>query len=51
MQLTPNELRREATGIRDVERRFVDLLADALKDPGAVGSLLREVDSNLIARG
>lgn len=49
MQLTPNELRREATGIRDVERRFVDLLADALKDPGAVGSLLREVDSNLIA--
>jgi hypothetical protein len=49
MQLTPNELRREATDIRDVERRFVDLLADALKDPGAVGELLRGIDANLIA--
>lgn len=48
MQLTPVELRREATGIRDVERRFVDLLADALKEPGAVGALLKKVDSNLI---
>ena len=49
MQLTPNELRREATSIRDVERRFVDLLADALKAPGAVGELLGGVDGNLIA--
>jgi hypothetical protein len=48
MQLAPSELRREATNIRDVERRFVDLLADALKDPGAVGALLRDVDDNLI---
>ena len=49
MQLTSNELRREATNIRDVERRFVDLLADALKAPGAVGELLGGVDGNLIA--
>lgn len=49
MELAPSELRREATSIRDVERRFVDLLADALKDPGAVGGLLRDVDSKLIA--
>ncbi len=49
MQLTPNELRREATNIRDVERRFVDLLADALKAPGAAGELLGGVDGNLIA--
>ena len=49
MQLTPNELRREATNIRDVERRFVDLLADALKDPGAVGELLGGIDNNLLA--
>lgn len=49
MQLTPNELRREATDIRDVERRFVDLLADALKTPGAVGELLGEIDADLIA--
>ena len=49
MQLTPNELRREATDIRDLERRFVDLLADALKNPGAVGELLQGVDANLIA--
>ncbi len=49
MQLAPGELRREATSIRDVERRFVDLLADALKEPGAVGTLLKQVDGNLIA--
>lgn len=49
MQLAPNELRREATNIRDMERRFVDLLADALKDPGAVGKLLTGIDGELIA--
>jgi len=49
MELEPSELRREATTIRDAERRFVDLLADALKDPGAVGGLLRNVDSTMIA--
>ena len=49
MQLTPNELRREATNIRDVERCFVDLLADALKNPAAVDELLRNIDANLIA--
>ena len=49
MQLTPNELRHEATSIRDVERCFVDLLADALKDPGAAGRLLREIDDSLLA--
>lgn len=49
MQLAPSELRREASNIRDVERRFVDLLADALKDPGTVGRLLRGIEPNLIA--
>ena len=49
MQLTPDELRREATNIRDMERCFVDLLADALKDPGSVGELLGGIDDNLLA--
>jgi hypothetical protein len=49
MALAPAELRREATNIRDVERRFVDLLADALKDPGSVGDLLRGIEPGLIA--
>lgn len=49
MQLDPGELRREATGIRDLERRFVDLLAEALKDPGALGRHLREIDTDIIA--
>ena len=48
MQLTPSELRREASGIRDVERRFVDLLTDSFKEPGAVGTLLKSIDGNLI---
>jgi len=49
MQLSPAELRREATSIRDSERCFVDLLADALKAPGAVGELLGEIDAGFIA--
>jgi hypothetical protein len=49
MQLTPKELRREATNIRDVERCFVDLLAGALEDPGAVGELLRGIDNSLLS--
>lgn len=49
LQLAPNELRREASRIRDMERRFVDLLAGALKDPGAVGEMLRGVDASLVA--
>ena len=49
MQLSPADLRREATGIRDLERRFVDLLAEALKEPGAVGRQLRDVDPQQIA--
>lgn len=48
MQLAPSELRREATDIRDAERRFVDLLADALKDPGAVSALLHDIEGGLI---
>jgi len=48
MQLTPSELRREASGIRDVERRFVDLLTDSFKAPGAVGTLLKNIDDSLI---
>ncbi len=49
MQRTPNELRREATNIRHVERCFVDLLADALKDPDAVGELLAGIDNSLLS--
>lgn len=44
LQLSPTELRREATNVRDMERRFVDVLADALKEPGAVAAHLRRVD-------
>jgi hypothetical protein len=49
MHLDPVELRREATGIRDLERRFVDLLADALRDPSALARHLREIDKNVFA--
>ena len=49
MQLVPSELRREATSIRDLERRFVDIVANALKEPGSVGELLQAIDSDLIA--
>ena len=49
MRLVPSELRREATSIRDLERRFVDIVANALKEPGAVGELLQGIDSTLIA--
>ena len=50
IQLVPGELRREATSIRDLERRFVDLVANALKEPGAIGELLQDIDSSLIEK-
>ncbi|MDX1433695.1 MAG: FHA domain-containing protein [Gammaproteobacteria bacterium] len=49
MQLSAAELRREATGIRDLERRFVDLLAEAAKDPGAIGRQLGGIEPMQIA--
>jgi len=44
LQLSPTELRREATNVRDMERRFVDVLADALKEPGAIATHLLRID-------
>lgn len=49
MQLGPADLRREATSIRDLERRFVDLLAEAAKEPGAIGQGLRQTDPEQFA--
>lgn len=49
IRLSPSELRREAATIRDAERCFVDLLADALKAPGSVGELLGGIDTGFIA--
>ena len=50
VRLSPAELQREATSIREVERRFVEVLASSLEEPGSVGYLLREMDLKLFSQ-
>ena len=50
VQLTPEDLRSEATSIREVERRFVEVVARSLEEPGSVGHLLRELDLKLFSQ-
>lgn len=42
-------LRREAGNIREVERRFVQVLSQSLESPGTLGSRLREMDVKLFS--
>ena len=42
IQLTPDELLKEAGKIREAEKRFVDLVAKSLETPGSIGHLLRQ---------
>ena len=45
--LPPAELKKEATSIREVERRFFDVLARSLESNGNIGLLMRELDPKL----
>ena len=43
VKLTANELRREATKIREVEKRFVSILSRSLEDPENISRHLVEL--------
>ena len=43
MKLTVHDLRREATKIREVEKRFVAILSRSLEEPGSIGRHLHEL--------
>ena len=50
LALAPVEIKRLATNIRQVEKRFADVLAEALDEPGAIGYLLRQMDLKLFSQ-
>ena len=43
VKLTVHDLRREATKIREVEKRFVAILSRSLEEPGSIGRHLHEL--------
>lgn len=49
VRFEPEALRREASDIREVERRFVQVLSQSLASPGTLGHLLREIDTKLFS--
>lgn len=50
MQLPPVEIKRVATNIRQVEKRFADLLAESLDEPGSIGFLLKGLELKLFSQ-
>lgn len=50
LRLSAEELRDEASRIRQVERHFVGVLARAIEEPGTMGGLLRELDIKLFSQ-
>ena len=49
IKLDPEELLKEAGKIREAEKRFVDLVAKSLEEPGSIGYQLRQL-SPLVQR-
>ena len=47
--LSPDELKREAKSIKAVEKRFVDILSRSITQPGEIGRLVREIDTQVFS--
>ncbi len=50
VRLDADALRREARSIRDVERRFVEVIAKSIEESGNIGYLIREMDAKLFSQ-
>lgn len=50
MRCTPEQLRTEASSVRQVERHFVEVLARSIQEPGSIGYLLREMDMKFFSQ-
>lgn len=50
MELTPEDISRTASGIRQIEKRFSEALARSLQDPDSLGALMRGLDTRLFSQ-
>lgn len=50
IRFSSEELMREASNIREVEKRFVDVVARSLEEPGSIDYLLRQLDAKLFSQ-
>jgi hypothetical protein len=48
--LGPCQLERTASAIREVERRFADVLARSVHEPGLIGEFMRELDLKAVSK-
>lgn len=50
VRCTTEQLRAEASSVRQIERHFVDVLARSIQEPGSIGYLLREMDMKFFSQ-
>lgn len=50
MVLSPDDLKREAKAISDVEHKFVEIMSEAITEPGRLGPLLRKIDIHVFSQ-
>jgi len=44
VKFTPDQLKKEARTIKDIEKRFVSILSNSIEDPNSINRALRELD-------
>jgi len=50
VRCTTEQLRTEASSVRQIERHFVEVLARSIQEPGSIGYLLREMDMKFFSQ-
>jgi len=50
VRCTTEQLRAEASSVRQIERHFVEVLARSIQEPGSIGYLLREMDMKFFSQ-
>lgn len=48
--LTPQELKKEAKAIKNVEQQFVEILSRSIEEPGSIAKYLRDVDVHVFSQ-
>jgi len=50
VKCTPEQLRKEAATIKDIEKRFVLILSRSIEDPKSINQALRELDTTIFSQ-
>ncbi len=50
MQMSPEELKKEARNIKNIEKQFVDILSKAMESPGSIMQLLGAIDVKVFSQ-